>query len=76
MGKAPSGILKVFLVLPEGEKNCIRSPVGDLKSFIGRWQCVWQDAGPSRKRAPRKNFFFCFFAAKIAVLEPLGPVGC
>ena len=34
MGKAPSGILKVFLVLPEGEKNCIRSPVGDLKSFI------------------------------------------
>ena len=34
MGKAPSGILKVFLVLPEGEKNLIRSPVGDLKSFI------------------------------------------
>ena len=34
MGKAPSGILKVFLVLPEGEKNFIRSPVGDLKSFI------------------------------------------
>ena len=36
MGKAPSGILKVFLVLPEGEENFIRSPVGDLKSFIGR----------------------------------------
>ena len=43
MGKAPSGILKVFLVLPEGEKNFIlpegeenfiRSPVGDLKRFI------------------------------------------
>ena len=34
MGKAPSGILKVFLVLPEGEENFIRSPVGDLKRFI------------------------------------------
>ena len=33
-GYAPSGILKVFLVLPEGEKNFIRSPVGDLKRFI------------------------------------------
>ena len=33
---APSGILKVFLVLPEGVRILIRSPVGDLKSFIGR----------------------------------------
>jgi len=41
MGKAPSGILKVFLVLPEGEKNFIRSPVGDLKRFIA-WSMVWQ----------------------------------
>ena len=40
MGKAPSGILKVFLVLPEGEKNFIRSPVGDLKSFIARSMVV------------------------------------
>ena len=24
----------MFLVLPEGEENFIRSPVGDLKSFI------------------------------------------
>ena len=43
MGKAPSGILKVFLVLPEGEKNFIRSPVGDLKSFIACLPYVSQD---------------------------------
>ena len=62
MGKAPSGILKVFLVLPEGEKNFIRSPVGDLKSFIGRWQCMWQDDGPTRiQEGLRKKSFKTFF---------------
>ena len=58
MGKAPSGILKVFLVLPEGEENFIRSPVGDLKSFIGRWQCMWQDAPLECEPLGEKSFYF------------------
>ena len=57
MGKAPSGILKVFLVLPEGEENFIRSPVGDLKSFIARWSgrtLVLLEY----KRGSEKNMYF------------------
>ena len=64
MGKAPSGILKVFLVLPEGEENFIRSPVGDLKSFIA-WAMVvvvvvvvWSRF---RKEGLRKKNFKTFF---------------
>ena len=49
MGKAPSGILKVFLVLPEGEENFIRSPVGDLKNFIA--SLAGPIAGPMRGSA-------------------------
>ena len=60
MGKAPSGILKVFLVLPEGEKNFIRSPVGDLKSFI-----AWEPTGPGStfKRGSEKKVLKLFFVA-------------
>ena len=87
MGKAPSGILKVFLVLPEGEKNFIRSPVGDLKSFIlpeGEKNFIRSPVGdlksfivrwcgrPEKKPGPsEKKKFFCLLE-KIAVLEPLG----
>ena len=87
MGKAPSGILKVFLVLPEGEKNFIRTPVGDLKSFIACLPYVaGRKSGPMRGSALhfgldiqeglRKFNFFARCTFEIAVLEPLGPVGC
>ena len=56
MGKAPSGILKVFLVLPEGEENFIRSPVGDLKSFIARSMVVWHTV--FLNASPSEIFFF------------------
>ena len=58
MGKAPSGILEVFVVLPEGEENFIRSPVGDLKSFIDPSMVVVVVVvvGLSVLRAQKKNF--------------------
>ena len=62
MGKAPSGNLLVFLVLPEGEKNFIRSPVEDLKSFIA-WR-VWCGSDPARiQEGLRKKKFKLFFVA-------------
>ena len=74
MGKAPSGILKVFLVLPEGEENFIRSPVGDLKSFIGR---VCGRTELDIQEGLRKKNLNCFFvASKIPQLAALGPAGC
>ena len=66
MGKAPSGILKVFLVLPEGEKNFIRSPVGDLKSFIA-WAMVvvvWRRRLDIQEGLRKKNLKLFFVASK------------
>ena len=59
-GYAPSGILKVFLVLPEGEENFIRSPVGDLKRFI-----AWAPGGPyvDIQEGLRKKNLKLFFVA-------------
>ena len=56
MGKAPSGILKVFLVLPEGEKNFIRSPVGDLKRFIA-WRVMCGVGSTRNQEGLRKKKF-------------------
>ena len=70
MGKAPSGILKVFLVLPEGEENFIRSPVGDLKSFIDPSMVVvcWRFC---LECEPLGEFFFFFLMEKTK--PPAGP---
>ena len=85
-GYAPSGILKVFLVrspvgdlkrfiLPEGEKEfysfSCRRPQKIYSLVIGRWW--WWCRGGLLNASPSERFFL--FAAKIAVLEPLGPVG-
>ena len=77
MGKAPSGILKVFLVLPEGEKNFIRSPVGDLKRFIA-WAMVVVVVVWGRFRLEglrKKNLKLFFVASKNSTARSAGAGG-
>ena len=74
MGKAPSGILKVFLVLPEGEKEfysfSCRRPQKLYSLVIGV-----EDSGLSRGAQKKKFLNFFSLLQKIPQLAVLGAVG-